>query len=495
MLRFPMLATGRPSPPVRRAVLGLALPALLLAAFAPPTFASSHREAPAILSVPQVDGTDFYMFRSYEEGRDGFVTLIANYNPLQDPYGGPNYFSLDPDAVYDIHIDNDGDAVEDLTFRFTVKRRSPFLALDVGAPGATESVAVPLVNVGPFGPGLGLDAANEVRFVRLRLLRGPAANPTSLEEVPNPASPAGLFVMPLDNIGEKSIPDYPGYASSYMYPVQIPGCEPGRLFVGQRKEGFQVALGKVFDLVNTNPVGPPDGEPSVTDDANISSFALELPIPCLTGGNGGVIGGWTTASLRQGRILDGDPTYDAPLKLQGSLSQVSRLGNPLVNEVVIGLPDKNRFNASHPSDDAQFLRYVTHPTLPELLQALFGVEAPNAFPREDLIQVFLTGVPGLNENGSVGEMQRLNTTIPPLPAADQDRLGVLGGDLAGFPNGRRPGDDTVDIALRAVMGVLLPENVAPAGQLPYTDGAFQDASQFLDRFPYLLTPLPGNRDE
>lgn len=455
--------------------------------------ASSHREAPAILSAPQVDGTDFYMFRSYEPGREGFVTLIANYNPLQDPYGGPNYFPLDGDAAYDIHISNDGDAVEDLTFRFRFVQESKDISLPVGEPGSVEDVPVPLINVGPFGPFFGNGAANASRRYRVLVLRGPADAPTSTSTAVNGASGGGLFGMPLDNIGTKSIPNYERYSEGLIRPIQIPGCAgEGRVFAGQRKESFAVNLGEVFDLVNLNPVGPTDGERSDTADKNITSLILELPIDCLTGGNGDVIAGWTTSRLPRTRTLG---SVDSGTRLgdpSGDFVQVSRLANPLVNEVVIGLPDKNRFNGSQPKDDGQFLKYVTNPTLPELLEALFGVTAPNLFPRQDLVQIFLTGIPGLNEDGSVGEMMRLNTAIAPTPRDQQESLGVLGGDLAGFPNGRRPGDDTVDIALRAVMGVLLDETAAPAGQLPYTDGAAQNAGQFLNRFPYLTTPMPGS---
>lgn len=454
-----------------------------------PLAASSHREAPGILSMPQVDGTDFYMFRSYEPGRAGYVTLIANYNPLQDPYGGPNYFPLDPDAYYDIHITNDGDAEEDLTFRFRFRQNSPFVALDVGDAGSTQSVPVPLINVGPIAAG-NAAFANLYRSYTVRVLRGNVEAPQSVEFATNPATGRGAFGMPLDNIGSKSFPDYESYANRFILDIQIPGCGMGRVFAGQRKESFAVNLGETFDLVNLNPLGEPDAEVSSTADKNITSLALEVPIDCLTG-DSSVIGGWTTARLPRTRNLTNTPTFDQPADHFGDLVQVSRLANPLVNEVAIGLPDKNLFNASHPRDDAQFLPYVTNPTLPELLEILFGVEAPNQFPREDLVQVFLTGVPGLNQDGSVGEFMRLNTAIDPTAAAAQQPLGVLANDLAGYPNGRRPGDDTVDISLRAVMGVLLPPDVAPAGLLPFTDGAEQNAAQFDDAFPYLTTPLPG----
>jgi hypothetical protein len=205
-----------------------------------------------------------------------------------------------------------------------------------------------------------------------------------------------------------------------------------------------------------------------------------------------VVGGWTSASLPKVRQLSAQPTYAEPEQTSPELQQVSRLGMPLVNEVVIGLPDKDRFNASHPRDDAQFADYVTHPTLPALLEALFGVSAPTLFPRSDLIQVFLTGVPGLNQNGSVAEMLRLNLDTPATRRSLQKNLGVLAGDNGGFPNGRRPGDDVVDAALRVVMGVLLDASVAPSGQLPYTDGATVSAMDFSAAFPYLLDPLPGS---
>ena len=167
---------------------------------------------------------------------------------------------------------------------------------------------------------------------------------------------------------------------------------------------------------------------------------------------------------------------------------------PLVNEVVIGLPDKDRFNASEPRKDGQFATYVTNPTLPALLESLFGVQAPTLFPRDDLVATFLTGFDGLNRPDGVkpAEMLRLNTATSSLPADSQSPLGVIGGDITGFPNGRRPGDDAVDIALRVVMGSLIYPVSAPDGNLPYTDGAAISATDFDSAFPYLLTPYPGS---
>jgi hypothetical protein len=225
----------------------------------------------------------------------------------------------------------------------------------------------------------------------------------------------------------------------------------------------------------------------------VTSFILELPAEWLTNGDDPVIGAWTTAHLRRNRVLTDTPSFMRTASETGDWVQVSRLAMPLVNELVIGLKDKNKFNASEPSDDGQFLVYVTNPTLPALLNVLFGVTPP-CLPRTDLVTVFLTGVPGLNQPIGVvpSEMLRLNTTTPPQPKGMQNNLGVIAGDTAGFPNGRRPGDDVVDVALRVVMGVLLDGTCAPSGQLALTDGAFVDDSFFDDRFPYLRMPIPGS---
>ena len=344
--------------------------------------ASSHREAPFITEMPKVDGTDFYLFRSYEAGREGYVTLIANYLPLQDAYGGPNYFALDSTAAYDIHIDNTGDAREDLTFRFRFTNTLQDISLPVGTGANQKTVAVPLVTTAPGGIGPGIQdrtGLNRFETYTVELIRGARrTRGTAITNADGGATPA-VFTKPLDNVGTKSIPDYAAYARSHVYNIAVPGCSgTGRMFVGQRKEPFSVNLGEVFDLVNTNAVGPPDGERNILDDKNITSLILEVPASCLTASSDPVIGAWTTASLPQARILNPRPRYRAeagkstPSFEGGSLVQVSRLGNPLVNEVVIGIRDKDRFNASEPKDDPLFLNYVTNPTLPELLEALFA---------------------------------------------------------------------------------------------------------------------------
>jgi hypothetical protein len=328
----------------------------------------------------------------------------------------------------------------------------------------------------------------------------------------NVTAGSNTFYKPVDYIGTKTISDYIAYANKHIANIAFPGCDAeGNVFVGQRKDPFVVNLGETFDLVNIKyPVTElnPSAEHAAVDtlaDKNVTSIMLELPIECLTQGKGTIIGGWTTASVPADRMVTSTPASGLDGTSQtGDWVQVSRLGMPLVNEVVIGLKDKNAFNGSEPKDDAQFATYVTNPTLPALLEILFGgagVKAPTNFPRTDLVAAFLTGVPGLNQPPNVvpSEMLRLNTAIAPTPAAAQSRLGVIGGDNAGFPNGRRPGDDVVDIELRVAMGVLCTLNLggckpsdAPAGSLHYTDGAFLDSSFFGPTFPYLRPPLKGS---
>jgi hypothetical protein len=501
------------------------------AAFIPfAALASSHREAPNITRMPTVDSTDFYLFNSYEPGRTGYVTLLADYIPLQDPYGGPNYFALDPSAIYEIHVDNDGDAKEDLTFQFRFTNRLANDNRGLKLPIGDAQVAVPLKNVGPVSANdsslLNFNESYSLTLVRGDRRQGQAAAVTRTSDG------SATFGKPYDFIGTKtftSVQGYEDYAKKFMYDVSVPGCnKPGRVFVGQRKEPFAVNLGRVFDLVNLVPVDGaafPGGimqSPANNElaDKNITTLALEVDASCLKGSGNGVIGAWTTASLRQARILNPRPTFAKPEVSGGAWTQVSRLSAPLVNEVVIGLPDKDRFNASQPKDDGQFATYVTNPTLPALLDVLFrgavnsalGTSftniAPANLPRNDLVTAFLTGFAGVNQQSKVtpSEMMRLNTGIAATVAAQQSTFGVAGGDLAGFPNGRRPGDDVTDIALRVVMGRLchpIPVNGtptdlglctpadAPVGTAPFTDGAPVTAQDFDVQFPYLRTPLPG----
>ena len=529
----------------------------IAAATAMTAIASSHREAPFITTSPKVDGTDFYMFRSYEGidaagkgGRSDYVTMLANYEPLQSPYGGPNYFSLDPNALYEIHLDNVGDGKEHLTFQFRFNNKLNSIALDIGS----AKVAIPLIQAGAVSkltdPNLNLNETYSVNVVRGDRRKGTATSVTKSDGTTK------SFEKPVDYIGSKTLGDptaYETYAQKHVHEIKIPGCpagkDMGKVFVGQRQEGFAVNLGAVFDLVNApasflldpaNKDAAGMGGKHYMQKNNITTIALEVHKDCLTAGTETVIGGWTTASMRQARLLNGAPAsgHQTSEKAGGAWVQVSRLGNPLVNELVIGLPDKDKFNASKPQDDTQFLTYVTNPTLPALLGLVLAGDpkavAPTNLPRTDLATVFLTGIAGVNKPATAtpSEMLRLNTAISPVQFADQNRLGVAGEvlrvggtanlaqakDLAGFPNGRRPKDDVVDIALVAVLGGLCVINgdnnslglngvpgvpslssACKASSVPLGassanihDAVDQATVPFLTRFPYLNTPNSGS---
>ena len=487
-----------------------------------PAQASSHREAPSIALTPKVDASDFYMFNSYEGGRGDYVTLIANYQPLQDAYGGPNYFKMDPNALYEIHIDNNGDAREDLTFQFRFQNAFKAITLPIG----NQIVPIPLTQAGQVSsPNAAALNVNE-KFT-LNIVRGDRRTGT-VAAVTNAAGGSAVFDKPSDNIGVKTIPNYVAYANQHIYNVNIPNCAmPAKVFVGQRQEAFAVNLGVIFDLVNapvsviTDPTLINAAAANSIQDKNVTTLAVEVHKSCLTQGSEAVIGGWTSASVRQSQIVNANPPsgYQTATSYGGAWVQVSRLGMPLVNEVVIGLPDKDKFNASSPRNDGQFATYVTHPTLPALLEIALSLPntAPTNLPRLDLVTTFLTGIAGLNRPANVvaSEMLRLNTAIPAVPFAMQNRLGIVGNilasgnDNAGYPNGRRPKDDIVDISLVAVMGGLCMANgnsnalgfgtacnpgAVPLGATAYRlhDAVDQAVVPLLSVFPYLNTPNPGS---
>ncbi len=493
-----------------------------------PVLASSHREAPSITLSPKVDGTDFYMFNSYAADRDGFVALIANYQPLQDPYGGPNYFKMDPNALYEIHIDNNGDAREDVTFQFRFQNLFKGITLPVG----NQIVGIPLTQAGQVTAKNDANLNVNEKFT-LSVVRGDRRG--TAMPVTDKFSGSASFDKPSDNIGVKTIPDYAGYAAQHIHTVNIPGCMvPAKVFVGQRQEAFAVNLGVIFDLVNapvsviTDPRLINAAAANSIQDKNVTTLALEVHKSCLKQSNqearpaDPVIGGWTTASVRANQTVTATPPsgYQTSTTYGGDWVQVSRLGMPLVNEVVIGLGDKDKFNASRPMGDGQFASYVTNPTLPPLLEIALGLPgiAPTNLPRLDLVTTFLTGIPGVNQPRNVvgSEMLRLNTDIAAVPFAQQNRLAIVGSlltkgtDFAGYPNGRRPKDDVVDISLVAVMGGLCVANgnnnalgfgtacnpsVVPLGATAFKlhDAVDQAVVPLLPGFPYLNTPNPGSR--
>jgi len=499
--------------------------------------ASSHREAPFITKNPKVDGTDFYMFNSYEgTSRAGYVTILANYQPLQDSYGGPNYFTLDPEALYEVHIDNTGDGVEDITFQFDFDLKLANNGTGVELPIGGKMINIPLALAGPLSSPTDADQ-NVLETYKLGIVRGPR-RATAATAVTNLADNSTTFRKPYDNAGTKTIADYAAYANQFIYEFDMPGCTPtgvlagthSRVFVGQRREGFAVNLGQIFDLVNmgvsalgamptgtqADLTGAADQGKNIVGNKNVTTLAIEVPASCLTkDASSPIVAGWTTASVRQARVINPAASFSSPSREGGPWVQVSRLGMVLVNEIVIGIKDKDKFNGSEPKNDAQFADYVTNPSLPILVEVVFGASgalAPTTYPRADLVAAFLNGVPNVNVMSStLFEAVRLNTAVPATARDTQNPLGAAtcfdapasnaagpmlnlartGCDPAGFPNGRRPGDDTVDIALRVAMGFLLDQNHAPIRAAPLVDGAYVDARAFLPAFPYLDTPASG----
>ena len=429
--------------------------------------ASSHREAPLISGDPLADNTDLYAFVSPRN--PDRVTLIANFIPFEAPYGGPNFFKFDDNVLYEIMIDSNADAVEDVTYQFRFKTQvlnpNTFL-YNTGTITALDSAA--------------FNVRQTYSVTRVTGRRRSGAAQVLATDVPTPPV----------NVGLRSTPNYAALASAAVR--QLPNST--QVFAGQRDDPFFVDL-NVFDLLAVPPADVNNSDS--LEGFNVHSIALEVPITALTG-NGSrptvatdpnaIIGIWSTASR---------PSVTARAGGQESSSmryvQVSRLGHPLVNEVVIPRSTKDTFNAIEPTSDAAALDFVINPEVPKLLLALFGIQSPPT-PRNDLVTIFLTGIPGLNQPPNVrpSEMLRLNVAIGPV--ANPNRLGVLAGDIAGFPNGRRLGDDVVDIAFRVMAGAspLTPTfNSGINAQLG--DGVNANDIPFLDVFPYVGLPRAGNR--
>jgi len=415
-----------------------------------PGKASSHREAPLISQDPQADTTDVYAFVSPD--KPDSVTLITSWIPFENPGGGPNFYRFGDNVLYEIKIDNTGDAVEDITyqFRFTSQTRNPNTFL---------------YNTGPIKA---LDDPNRNFYQTYTLTKVNSAGQAVFTAGP-------MLTMP-DNVGQASTPNYGGFGSGiYGYNESVGGT--GLVFAGQSDDPFFLDL-RVFDLLygaNLSEVG--------TDSLagfNVHTIALQVPKAAFRGSSP-IIGVWATAS--RPAVTTRSPGSETS---SGNFVQVSRLGSPLVNEVVIPVGQKDRWNGSRPADDGQFASYVLDPELPKLLQAVYGIPAPST-PRNDLVAAFLTGVPGLNQppNVRASEMLRLNTDV--LPSGNPSRLGVVGGDPAGFPNGRRLTDDVLDIAEQVMVGVLT------GAKTSLGDGVDANDVPFRSSFPYVAFPHSGGK--
>lgn len=449
--------------------------------------AASHAEAPLIALDRAADNTDTYAFRSVESGREGYVTLMANYIPFQEPSNGPQFFPFDDTVLYEIKIDNTGDGVEDITYQFQFKTRVVNGDSILGQSAVNEDAVISNLN----DPDFNLPQTYSVRRIdhttgRKGRLIGSG------------------FKVPPANIGPRVTPDY---EQNLGQPAigQLPNG--GKVFAGNRDEYFFLDLGGIFDALNLRSIGLTGGVDS-SKGFNVSTIAIEVPVQELTRSRyvpagptapDAVIGVWATASRRSVRVLGADGPFDL-----GPWRQVSRLGNPLVNELVIPLRLKDYFNAISPKDDSFAAPFVLDPQLSKIMQAVFGIDIPVA-PRNDLVSIFATGIPvnpvtGPNyttflSDGTPHEYLRLNVAIPITPIGSMSRFGLLGGDIAGFPNGRRVFDDVVDIALRAAAGgtPFTPEtNVAPNNAIG--DGVTSNPEgPLLTRFPYLRPPNQGNQ--
>ena len=456
---------------------------------------SSHREAPEISKDPVADNTDLYAF--VDPGDSSKVTILANYIPLEEPAGGPNFFQFGDDVLYEIKIDNDGDARADVTYQFRFKTR-------ISNPETF------LYNTGPItsltSPSWNMRQTYTVTRVMGRDDDGSARRALGTD-----------LISPPVRIGPRSTPTYTALANAAIQ--SLPGGVT--VFAGQRDEGFYVDLGSIFDLGALRPFQnlhliplPATGGKDGTKGYNVHTIAIQVPKTDLTRDGAmptnvmdakSVIGVWATASRQRGKVRgdDGEATS------AGGWTQVSRLGNPLINEVIIPIGKKDRWNAREPRNDSDFLAYYKDPELQRLLPVLYpGVFANLATligtpaadrPRDDLVAVLATGIPGgiipgfQNFTGSrIADMLRLNMAIP--PTASPNTIGLLAGDAAGFPNGRRVADNVVAIELRAVAGVTLPlvrsSYTADGAAALLTDGT-SNAEGYLSTFPYLAHPNEG----
>jgi len=458
---------------------------------------SSHREAPEISKDPVADSSDLYAFVSPDNS--GTVTLIANYVPLQQPAGGPNFYEFGDDVLYEIHVDNDNDADADVTYQF----RFNTVLTDTGAND------IFLYNTGQIA-NLSDTTWNRKQFYSVTRVDRHGFEVLG-ENLPCPPC----------NVGRNSIPSY-----SPLTAQAIHSLGSGRqVFAGQRADGFYVDLGSIFDLGDLRPFqpyflikGPAATGINTLAGLNVHSIAIQVPIEDLTRDQrlpasytapDAVIGVWTTASRQKG-FIGGDDSCSV-----GPFTQVSRLGNPLINEVIIPMGRKDYWNRQAPANDQQFAGFYEHPALASLLNVLYPGKFSNLAaytkPRADLDAILLTGVPPLfpgfqNYTGPTkADLLRLNVAIAPTSPAAANILGVLGGDNAGFPNGRRVFDDVVSIELKAVAGALLgdvdttftPDAPAAAlfdvgGSEPTTVAQLSAAGlAYGSSFPYLADPWDG----
>jgi Domain of unknown function (DUF4331) len=456
--------------------LAVVVAAAAAAAIAVPLgFGSSHREAPNIALDPAADNTDTYAFTSDDAPKA--LTIAADWIPGQVPANGPNFFRFDDRAHYYVNIDNTGDGVADIRyeFKFKTKTRNPNSFLYAG-PG-TEDFNDP-----------GLNVIQRYRIVKEVLKNGKEKREKTLAK--------GLPVAP-PNIGPKTFPHYQNFVRES---IRMLG-NGTKVFVGSRDDPFFVDLGAAFDAINVRMgTGNEGGGKDDLSGTNTSTTVLQIPERAVTknhkpvagpDASNAVVGVWSSTERRRLEVQSANAGSGSPGKVRGKRNkfvQVSRLGNPLVNEVIIPLGKKDKFNRTTPDKDAEnYGAYVVKPELAAVLNALFGIGAPET-DRTDIVQAVLQGIPGLNEHsgpnaGTPVDTLKINLGTP--PSAMPSRFGVIGGDNAGYPNGRRLTDDVVDIDLQVVAGFLV------GNKVPLGDGVDRNDVPFLSHFPYLAAPHSG----
>lgn len=455
------------------------------------SFAASHREAPAMAFDPAADITDVYAFRSWEN--PGKVVFIMNVIPAQEPSSGPNYFNFADDVTYDINIDNNkngkaGDVVYRVNFKTEI--RPPFTGLPVAYAGVNGVAGLPPAITaldGPASLGLGMRQTYSVTEIK-----------NGYSRILN----KGLQVAVPSNIGPRTMPNYEALSQQGIYHLK----NGGRVFAGQRDETFYIDLGATFDTLNFRKTPILTAAQDANDSANpfgndmfsgfnVNTIAIEVPISeVILDAKQPIIGMYASTSRSQYKMLNSGKKSQT----WGWLQQVSRMGNPLINEVIIGTGDKDMWNATEPLQEKKFINYYTSPTLPVLLNAAFGTSFPTT-GRTDLVGALLK-YPGQDpktctDNNPCSELLRLDTSVAPTLPANQKRLTVLAGDKAGFPNGRRPNDDVTDVALRVVAGLLKGATVPNLGDGVNfnigTESSNVTANGIYKVFPFLPTPHDG----
>ncbi|HEX2105201.1 MAG TPA: DUF4331 domain-containing protein [Solirubrobacteraceae bacterium] len=430
-------------------------------------FGSSHREAPLTSLDPTGDDTDLYAFTAPDA--PGSLTLVANWIPFEDPAGGPNFYKFDDRASYYLNIDNTGDGRADVRYRFKFRTRvrnpNSFL---YALPGVT---------------GIGDSKLNVVQTYSIRRERYRNGREVSSRQIAS-----GLPVAP-NNVGPKTIPNYDAVAAQAIRSLR----GGGKVFAGQADDPFFVDLGTAFDAINIRSgTGNAGGGKDDLAGYNVHSIVLQVPEAHVTrdarpvsaaNAANAVVGVWASTERQTVRVTGGDGERRA----RTEEVQVSRLGNPLVNEVVIPLGQKDKFNATEPKDDlANFGRYVLSPELAKVMNTLFpGVNAPTT-NRTDIVQALLTGIPGLTQiRAGAPPTDTLKINLGTAPNPSPKRFGVLAGDTQGFPNGRRLADDVTDIELRVIAGFL------KGNKVPLGDGVDQNDKPFRATFPYVAPPASG----